>query len=279
MTSDPVATLDTATVGDDGDVRVTDVRCRARAAPAGAAEAGPLRRLVLPLRGVFSCVAGGEEMLLEPGSGIVLEPGEGYRFGHPVDGGDQCLVLAAGEAAWAELAGPPGGLPAGRRLVLAPPDLLRAVRLRTADRQAVPELAALTLGDLAARGDGHPSADLPPSRRRVADRAAEFLAVHYAEPLPRLLDAAAAAAGCSPYHLARAFRAAYGVTLHAYRERLRTAAALRALAEGADDLATLAVSLGYAHHGHFTRRLRRALGAPPSRVRDALRPPLPASPR
>lgn len=279
----------TRTLADVDGVRVTSVRCRAPADgghPPAPPETGALRRVVLPVNGVFSCAGRGASYVLGPGSGLVLEADEPYRFGHPAAGGDECVVIALSADAWAEWAewaeNVPAGLrPYGRgeRLRLDSRDLWRTVLFRAAaegrrgEPHAVRELAVLHLAELGARGGGTvpASGPVPASRRRVADAAAAFLAAHYAEPIPRLLDAAAAAADCSPYHLARAFRAVHGMTLHAYRERLRTAAALRALADGADDLARLGTSLGYASHGHFTDRLRRAVASPPSRIRAVLR--------
>lgn len=190
------------------------------------------------------------------------------------------MVIAPACEVWAEVTarGGPSG-PWGGRLVLDSRHLLRTVLFRAAagrrhdDPHAVRELALLHLGEIVARYDTacRRPEPVPPSRRRTAHAAAAFVAAHYAEPLPRLLDATATAVDCSPYHLARAFRAVHGVTLHAYRERLRTAAALQALADGAENLAHLAASLGYASHGHFTDRLRRAVSSPPSRIRAALR--------
>jgi AraC-like DNA-binding protein len=44
---------------------------------------------------------------------------------------------------------------------------------------------------------------------------------------------------------------------------LRAAPALR---EGESDLSTLALDLGFSHHGHFTSVFRRLVGVPPSKV-------------
>ncbi|OEV29051.1 hypothetical protein AN219_18695 [Streptomyces nanshensis] len=279
MTRFRSSALAARTLTDVEGVRVTDVRCRAPVDPPGAQEAGPLRRLVLPLRGVFSCAGHGTSHLLEPGSAILLEPDEPYRFGHPVEGGDECVVIASAAEVWDEVPAPEAPARQGHRLMLDSRDLLRTALFRAAARRhhddphAVRELALLHLGEITFRCGtaGDRPKPVPPSQRRAAHAAAAYIAAHYAEPVPRLLDSAAAAVACSPYHLARAFRAVHGMTLHAYRERLRTAAALKALADGAENLARLATSLGYASHGHFTERLRRAVESPPSLIRDRLR--------
>jgi AraC-like DNA-binding protein len=91
---------------------------------------------------------------------------------------------------------------------------------------------------------------------------------HPTEPLK--LDEIARRVCCSPYHLARLFRIATGTSLHQYRLRLRIALALEALAEGAEDLAGLALDLGFSHHSHFTATFRRLVGATPAEIRDTL---------
>ncbi|WP_150252533.1 helix-turn-helix transcriptional regulator [Nocardiopsis deserti] len=263
------------TLADAGGVRITDVLCSAARAPLGAEEAAGLPRLVLPVDGVFSCQVRGTPHVVEPGSALLLQAEEPYRFGHPVGGGDACVVVALSHRLWDEAveAGPP---PVGR-VVLDPREQLgtlvfrRALRERVRDPDAVRELALIRVGEvLAAAGTGREGTRASPAHRRVACAAASFVAEHHAEPVPRLLDAAAAAAGCSPYHLARVFRAVQGTTLHGFRERLRLASALRALAEGFNDLSALASSLGYASHSHFTERLRRSVDATPSQVRSLL---------
>ena len=88
----------------------------------------------------------------------------------------------------------------------------------------------------------------------------------YARALP--LDALASAAGCSPFHLLRAFRRRYGVTPRGYQERLRLARAQSLLREHATTITAIAVELGYAHHSHFSAAFRRAFGVTPSDYRD-----------
>ncbi|MEU6083441.1 AraC family transcriptional regulator [Streptomyces sp. NPDC047108] len=271
--------LSVRTLTDVDGVRVADVRCHAAVSPPGAEETDGLRRVAFPVRGVFSCVSSTSTHIAEPGCAILLEPGESYRFGHPVGGGDACVVIGLDPGHWAQIVCAGHPLARTGRLVMPARQLLdtlifRASALRHGDDpHAIRELAMIHLGNITCAHqatDGR-TAPIPPSRHKAAHTAAAFVAEYYAEPIPRLLDAAAAAAGCSPYHLARAFRSVHGVTMHAYRERLRVAAALRALADGADNLADLGTSLGYASHGHFSDRLRRSAGAPPSRVRLLLR--------
>lgn len=101
------------------------------------------------------------------------------------------------------------------------------------------------------------------AQERVSLRAREYLVERFQENFS--LSDAARFACSSPFHLSRLFRSRYGVTLFAYRERLRMAAALRALTVTRGDLGTLALDLGYSSHSHFSAAFRRAMGCTPSR--------------
>lgn len=86
------------------------------------------------------------------------------------------------------------------------------------------------------------------------------------------LDELALAAGCSPFHLLRAFRRRYGLTPRGYQERLRLARAQSLLRERATTITAIALELGYAHHSHFSAAFRRAFGQTPRAYRDAREP-------
>jgi AraC family transcriptional regulator len=101
----------------------------------------------------------------------------------------------------------------------------------------------------------------------AADQVKSLLSERFAEPL-RLLDIARQI-GLSPFHLCRAFHAATGSTLHAYRDQMRLRRALDRLADG-EELTGLALDLGYSSHSHFTAVFRRRFGVPPSSARRHL---------
>ena len=84
--------------------------------------------------------------------------------------------------------------------------------------------------------------------------------------LIRLADLARRA-GCSPFHLCRAFRQVTGLTISAFRRSMRLRLALDRLRDGHDDLTSLAFDLGFASHSHFTAAFRRQFGLTPSRFR------------
>jgi AraC-like DNA-binding protein len=97
-------------------------------------------------------------------------------------------------------------------------------------------------------------------------RARLLLATRFGEQLS--LAAIARGAHSSPFHLARLFRAHFGLSLHQYRHRLRLREALRRLAEGEADLAALALELGFSSHSHLSDAFRSAFGIPPSQARS-----------
>jgi len=103
---------------------------------------------------------------------------------------------------------------------------------------------------------------------RLAHALRELVSARFRERL-RLADLADALGVTAP-HLCRAFRRETGGTIHDYQERLRQAAALDALEDGASDLTGVALDLGYSSHAHFTANFTRSLGLPPSRMRIAM---------
>jgi AraC-like DNA-binding protein len=107
----------------------------------------------------------------------------------------------------------------------------------------------------------------PPERhswRRVADEARHQLAGRFSERLG--LEELAASCGVSTFHLCRVFRAVTGETVHRYLTRLRLRAALFEIGHRENDLAGLALEVGFSSHSHFSHAFRREYGVPPSRV-------------
>lgn len=77
----------------------------------------------------------------------------------------------------------------------------------------------------------------------------------------------AAAARCSPFHFARAFRAATGLPPHRYVVRERVERAKRRLRQGDDPVGQICVECGFADQSHFARLFRRLTGVTPRRYR------------
>lgn len=99
----------------------------------------------------------------------------------------------------------------------------------------------------------------------VVQRAVWYIETHSSEELS--LGDVASAAGVSPFHLARLFRAATGWSVARYIRHRRLSEAAAELAAGAPDILPLALSSGYGSHEAFTRAFRDAFGLPPEDVR------------
>lgn len=82
----------------------------------------------------------------------------------------------------------------------------------------------------------------------------------------------------SPYHLARVFRTCTGYGLHGYVQQLRLRSALERLRDGDQDVARMAVELGFSSHSHLSSSFRRTFGITPSSARAGGAPPWAARP-
>lgn len=212
-----------------------------------------------------------------PGRVILIEPGEAHDGHSPAEDGFTYAMLY---------------LPVP--LLTARTDALKGLMPRTAGclgfRDTLaddPGLAATILSAFLAlhRGEGRLARDLsvdrlaarlaghlapPPDRqRRRPDRAAalarDLLHARMAEDVG--LDELSAAAGVDRFRLNRAFRAAFGLSPHAYLVRLRLRAARRRLADG-EAPALVAAEVGFADQSHLGRWFRRAYGLTPAAYRD-----------
>ncbi len=106
----------------------------------------------------------------------------------------------------------------------------------------------------------------PGLTERQIKQVLEFIRTHLSEELS--LDLLAQHIGYSPYHFARLFRLALGVSPHQVVLRERLERAQRLLAETALPLAQVAGGCGFANQSYFTRVFRRALGVTPRAYRQ-----------
>lgn len=113
----------------------------------------------------------------------------------------------------------------------------------------------------ARRGLGAPPRWLARVRDALHDRFRESIG----------LGELAAAAGVHPSHLAREFRAHYGVSVGDYVRRVRCEWAAERLLSSGDSISEIAASAGYSDQSHFTRQCVRFLGVGPGRYRRTRR--------
>jgi AraC-like DNA-binding protein len=196
--------------------------------------------------------------------------GESYRIAARSGGEERATVLLPGAALLDELAEGTRDTPRARtlartvaltpRAVLAHDALVRASRVGDALRA---HEAALVLVRHALVGPRPPTVRRPgPAARRAASAARLLLAARHAEPLT--LTAIGAAVGLSAWQLSRAYRATFGLSVHAHLRDLRLDAALERMREGADGLSPVAAAVGFSSHSHFTSAFRARFGVTPS---------------
>ncbi|WP_225767429.1 AraC family transcriptional regulator [Inquilinus sp. Marseille-Q2685] len=256
-------------------IEIADVACHAPRSGRGCERCGRHSSITIVRRGVHAYHARGTTALAEPGLALLYRGGESYCLSHPYDREvpDRSTCIEFGPALLEEAFGPrPLARDLGTHLRPGTQTLtlqvMAAVAAEAGDRLAAEE-AALGLvravaGDFGLARDDRRA----PARRRV-DRARAFIAA--APAADRGIDAVAAAAACSPFHLARLVRRETGMTIRQYRLRLRLAVALEELAGGAADLSALAVRTGFADHSHMTGSFRKVFGKTPSALRRTLR--------
>jgi AraC family transcriptional regulator len=104
-------------------------------------------------------------------------------------------------------------------------------------------------------------------------RAREELHECFRDP-PRVRKLADAA-GVHPDHLARAFRARFGVSVGSYVRRLRLDWAASRLEVREEPIARIALDAGFADQSHFTRAFRRYAGLTPAEYRRVFETPPP----
>jgi AraC family transcriptional regulator len=219
-------------------------------------------------RGAFVVRQRGGEMVADPAGPLVLGAGE-YQVCHPGTAGDDCTVLITKPSLLQDaLGGAEGRRGTARRRDLLAIALARQAVRRGTDVLERQEGAMLLLSAVARafRPDDRPR----PGRPQRA-RAEQVRALLGSDPSRRWdLSGIARAVHCSPFHLARQFRAVSGETISDHLLRLRLGLALGRLADGEQDLTALALDLGFAHHSHFSARFRGALGLTPSAAREML---------
>jgi AraC family transcriptional regulator len=275
--SETIPTLRYTTLGQGNGLGVHHVACRAPASPAGDDEPVETAHVILPRRGLFRIHLGTRVLAAEANTALFFNAGESYRVSHPVDGGDACLLLRLvpelADAVFRRVRSPATASGAAafprRRLTIDPAVQMAVAALRpAADPLEAEEAALRLLATLARAAREDVGAEGNAAGVRYADRAAAAMA---GAPEERwTLAALGKASACSPYHLARHFKAQTGLGLHAYLTRLRLALALNRLAEGEEDIAGLAAELGFAHHSHLSAEFRRRFGVPPSLARERL---------
>jgi len=97
-------------------------------------------------------------------------------------------------------------------------------------------------------------------------KAVWYVEAHFASPME--LDHIAAVAGLSRFHFSRSFAVETGMPFSTYLRGRRLSEAARRLAQGAPDILSVALDVGYGSHEAFTRAFRDVFGVTPEQVRN-----------
>lgn len=255
-------------------LQVIDFRCGARPGDASFDELHERFSVSVVRRGSFGYEVGRRRHELVPGATLIGHRGRVFRCTHDHHlAGDECLSFQlSDELAEAMAASRPGRQPA-----TLPPTprlaVLGALALQTAAGQTdlgLEEVALAYVAGVAALAAGEPQRQLRVGARdrKRAVEAALLLDERSTEPLG--LEEVSGAAGLSPYHFLRLFRAVLGVTPHQYLLRTRLRRAAGKLAAGAA-VTEVAYQVGFGDLSNFVRTFRRAAGVPPGAFRLATR--------
>lgn len=232
---------------------------------------GPLANVVFPERPVTIRRTATGPQLGDRNWAVLYEPGQRYQRALVDPDGDECTFVELTPATYAELlrsaSAAPQAFAAGRVLVddrtwLAYQECLAAAGSGADPRQVERQLLGVLVATV-----GSPRVPSGQPDPRVHE-ACRLLATRLDERLT--LSAVADAVGLSTYHFCRLFRAATGLTVHAYRQRLRLRQAFSTCASSSpgQKFSDVAMSTGYASHSHMTTDFRQWLSMSPSTVRD-----------
>jgi AraC family transcriptional regulator len=106
--------------------------------------------------------------------------------------------------------------------------------------------------------------------RSIAQKAVWFIETNLRENID--LEAIAAAAGASRYHLCRAFTACFGTPPMQYVRRRRMTEAVALLRDERQTIIDVAMCCGYESQASFSRSFQAILGVTPGRVRNGSAP-------
>jgi AraC-like DNA-binding protein len=273
-------------------VSIHDVTCRPNCHRCGDVECSHTASIVFVRRGAFVRHRGRREEFADATRVVFLNTDDPFRVSHPISGGDDCTSVRFAPDVLAEALASYSLLDRQTRLIRpsrsnAPLSLRTQAEFRRlwqaartdTEALAIEEAALALLDHLLGEASSDAAGDDDESRestrhahQQIVSRAQEAIAARLDQRLS--LDDLASAAYASRFHLARVFRRQTSLSIHEHQTRLRLARVLDRLAGGADDLARLALDVGFSSHSHLTREFTRRVGCTPSEFRRRLSTPL-----
>lgn len=271
----------------DSDIAlVSDFRCRHPRDGIGYEEESEGNNILFVRSGAFGRIVGKKREIADSANVLFFTKGHSYRFFHPVDAGDTCTIITPSPGFLSETFDgivrnrfpqgfsfhvPP--LLASPRAVLLHNELLATIRYRApliSVEETLTELLADTCQMAWGQASAHPvQRKARASRRHELAEETKILLNRRIESRPSLSEIARFL-NCSKFYLSRLFAEECGISIRRYFIRLRLQAAAQRLSEGACDLTTLAVDLGFYDHSHLTHLFFREFGVQPSVFRNRL---------
>ena len=251
-------------------VAVLDVTCAPGPQPLSEVEVEPAFGISFPRHGIYIHETPAGRVIADPTVALFRIQGDEQTTIHPTTGGDSNTEVQFPAPVIEPLLDRRGrfrrgSVPIAEATAIGHHRLLAMARAGTSSSLEIEE-EALTLLRLLY---SHPSPCEASVRWQalVADTK-EQIGASYRENLD--LATLARRVGSSPFHLSRVFKRVTGHSLTDHRTSLRVRHILHGLAEGADDLARLAVEAGFYDHPHMTKEFRRRFGSLPSVMRSVL---------
>lgn len=247
--------------------RISLLRCRPNSLECSCEKCAVDNQLVFVTHGGFIRHTGKSSQVANAGKATLFRASEPYRTSHIDPSGDTCIVFSF----------PDRALSAAQLRPLAGDAVCIAIRpcvFASAVRLAA-GIKRRSLGALEAEECSFALLNQVLSTSTVRNRAAaartivnDIEAELTADPgADWSLAQLARKFRRNAFYITRSFREVTGAPLHRYLVNLRLSTALGRLADGEEDLATLALDLGFSSHAHFSTAFKSALGRRPSDFR------------
>jgi AraC-like DNA-binding protein len=226
--------------------------------------------------GIHEYLLKGVAIRSRPGDFCFINPDE-VHDGRPVDGGYSYRMIYPRESLLRKIASEAMGRPVASPR-FAPPvvtDPLLAQEFVGVHRMMEDGAEPLATDEalyrflvkiIACYGDKRGTGQKAARERRAVEIAKAYLEAHLDAPVS--LEALAAAAGLTSYHLIRVFSAETGLTPHAWLVDRRVHAAANRLRRG-EPVADVAMACGFADQSHLTRTFKARIGVTPGRFRGS----------
>jgi len=237
----------------------------------------PHAQFLVTLRGCFLWHVGASRHLVDANRCVLIHAGEASQDSHPSESGEvHALLVTPASELIAELFRWDGGSTASSgefraHTIHASPRFQLAASAFVAGASdparreplALEEAILGVLRRLRPTGRAHAAAVSPRVRQLVRTVKERLQTMDSRASLGEI----ARAVNVTAAHLTHTFRRVEGVPLAVYHRRIRLARALYELPR-TENLATLALDLGFSSHGHFSAAFKSLYGITPSEFRD-----------